>query len=474
MDGAQVMAVIPRKRASGTVYGVSTSWRGRKYWELVGKNRREAEGIDAKRKREVKLGTFKPGAISDAAAVATVAAHWLDKRRNRSAENDRMLIERHVLTKPDPADPKNKERLPTSFAAMRMSDVRGVDIDNLVDALEDAGELSKKSISLVMGAVRVMFSDAVRADVIGASPYNVKHGRLKRSGVKRFPYTVSEAADLMRASVGERECIWNLLAFYTGARCGEICGLCWKDWDEAPVPLGALVIERQYAGEVLKTERPRIVPVHPALAAALRWWRDRWSFYFLRTPGADDLIVPRHGHEQSPIAMTKSAAYKAWLRSCKAAKVTNRSVHSTRHTFITVARRNGADKEAVELVTHNPKGTIVDRYTTREWAELCAAVACVSYDPPRSIDDGSGDGLSPCSVIDGSRAWTRTSGSGRNIGESDDKSESSQHRAPLLLWGIAKGDAGVDARQPSVAAELLAADDRAFRAKSRFWFRRVA
>ena len=82
---------------------------------------------------------------------------------------------------------------------------------------------------------------------------------------------------------------------------------------------------------------------------------------------------------------TKSSAYKAWIRSCLAAGVTNRSVHSTRHTFITHAQRGGADRRVVELVTHNPKGTIVDVYTTRDWSELCAAVAALAFDAPRDV-----------------------------------------------------------------------------------------
>jgi integrase len=54
--------------------------------------------------------------------------------------------------------------------------------------------------------------------------------------------------------------------------------------------------------------------------------------------------------------------------------VTNRSLHSTRHTFITLARRGGARTEVVEQITHNAAGTIVDHYTHRDWNELCQAV----------------------------------------------------------------------------------------------------
>ncbi len=439
------MAVVPRKRAGGIVYGVSTSWRGRKYWELVGPNRREAEGRDALRKKQVKAGTYKPGDITDQASVAAFAAKWLDGRTNRSSENDHTLMTRHALSI-------------EWFATMKMAEVQSgmfrklakeIAAKNLAEEGEKPRYLSPKSVSLVMGLVSVMFRDATLDGLYGQNPYLMPHGLLRRTGVKRFPYTVAEAAALMSFPVEERARMWNVLAFFTGARCGEICGLRWGDWDEAPDPLGALVIERQYAGDVLKTERPRIVPVHFVLARALSIWREHWALYFLRRPEPDDLIVPRLVLADIE-PMTKSAAYKAWLRSCKAAGVTNRSVHSTRHTFITVARRNGADKEAVELVTHNPKGTIVDRYTTREWSELCKAVACVRYDE----GDRSVDGRSVTSGITAPEPGLEPGQPSENAGQLAIVRGTRGFGTWPETRAIGEPDAGVDARQPGpVGAE---------------------
>jgi hypothetical protein len=50
------------------------------------------------------------------------------------------------------------------------------------------------------------------------------------------------------------------------------------------------------------------------------------------------------------------------------------SLHSTRHTFITLARRGGARAEVIERITHNAAGSIVDQYTHWDWAPLCEAV----------------------------------------------------------------------------------------------------
>jgi len=421
------MAVVPRKRKNRTVYGVLTSWAGGDHWELVGPNRREAELLDKQRKREVKAGTFRPGELTDVASVKAFADRWLELRDNRSAENERALVKRHVLSV-------------EWFASLKMGEVRPRHIIKLIDEMS-RGTLSAKSVSNVMGIIRVMFRDAVIQDVLTTSPYIVPHGTLKRSGVKRKPYDADEVLALIGPAVGEKERIWNTLAFYTGARCGEICGLRWSDWDEKPVPLGALTIERQYEGQALKTERPRVTPVHPELADALAAWRERWSFHFLHRPGPNDLIVPRLMPGCDPEPMTKNAAYKAWVRACSAAKVTNRSIHSSRHTFITFARRGGADPKIVELVTHNPKGTIIDRYTTRDWAELCSAVLAVCYAP----NDGPVDGSSLNHSNSGSRAWTRTSESSETPREAGAIGETGGFETPGIHQLAPCADARLDA-----------------------------
>jgi hypothetical protein len=55
----------------------------------------------------------------------------------------------------------------------------------------------------------------------------------------------------------------------------------------------------------------------------------------------------------------------------------NRTLHSSRHTFITMCRRGGARKDVLEKVTHNAKGDIVDAYTHWDWNPLCEAVLCL-------------------------------------------------------------------------------------------------
>lgn len=151
--------------------------------------------------------------------------------------------------------------------------------------------------------------------------------------------------------------------------------------------------------------RPRMVPVHLCLEEILeRWWTEGFELVHGRPPMLDDFIVPTRAGTNH----TKSTAYKMCQRALKAVDVPNQTLHATRHTFISVARENGARGEILERVTHSAKGQIVepigtlDDYTTFGWTSLCQAVACVDF----GVDSETGVPAFPLDA--GSRAWTRS------------------------------------------------------------------
>jgi integrase len=363
------MAVVPRKRANGIVYWVCTSFRGEKHWERSGTDKREAERLDARRKREVKAGTFAPTTDGNRANVKTWATTWLAKRTVRAADIERGQIRDHVLTR-------------EWFASLQLRDVRPRHMIRLVEELKDAprkrrpGTLSQKSVSNVIGILRTMFRDAVIQELMDQNPVAaLPRGMLSRKGQKREPYQLEDVRALLCKAGHPQRAVFAALAFYCGLREGEGCGRRWRDWDRAAKPLGALIVSTQYVDKSLKTDRPRKVPVHPELAAILDWWWNvGWEIVYCRKPGPDDWIVPQLGLPD--VAHTKSSGYKLWRRACAHAGVTNLSLHSTRHTFLTLARRNGARKDVIEKVTHNAKGDVVDTYTHFDWAPLCEAVLC--------------------------------------------------------------------------------------------------
>jgi integrase len=361
------MAVRERKTKDGISYDVATYFNKKQFWEHAGKDKREAQRLDAKRKREIKDGTYSPRAPGTKGTPTVVGfiERWGNARTNVSADDDRRNLARFL-------------KVP-EFAGMHIDDVRARHVIGALNALK--GTVKLKTLQNAYGTLRTMFRDARIEELTSVDPCVLPRGFFNGDAtVERQPYSRTEAALLVaHAQIPEPLRVLNALCLLAGLRKGEACGRRWRDLDMAAEPLWAMAVGDQYDGRVLKTKRPRSVPVHPELAAILKSWGEvGFSQLMGRKPEDDDFIVPlprtaRHGDSHH----TASTYYKAFVRACAAAKVRARSLHSMRHTMITLARRGGARKDVLEKVTHNARGDIVDRYTHLDWAPLCEAVAAI-------------------------------------------------------------------------------------------------
>jgi integrase len=356
------MAIRTKNTKSGPVYYVET----RGTWERVGGDRREAQRLNERRKKEAKAGTFAPK-VSGAVTIGRYLETWLAGKTNRSASQDRVHIETHVLPR-------------EWFSKMKVEDARPGDFQRLVNEIK-AGppKLAPKYIANIFGSVRAAFRAALRQEVVTRDVCLLEPGTISKKSKERTPYSLAEARALVASATGER-LIWLAMALYTGMRCGEVCGRRWRDWDPESKPLGGLAIATQYDDQPLKgdddsTDRPRRAPVHPDLAQLLGWWwREGFELVYLRKPTQDDFIVERH--DAPGQNLTRSMTYKALERDCALAKVPRRGQHATRHTFLTQARRASPQaKELAEKITHNAAGEMVDNYTHWEWEPLCSVVS---------------------------------------------------------------------------------------------------
>lgn len=380
------MAVVARKRKSGTVYYVVHAWQGKQVAEKVGTSKREAEIRDRAMKREIKAGTYLPPSSSRAITLRQFAESWAAKRTNASADDERRSLRLYVLSRPWLAD-------------KRLDEVRPADIDRLIEELrretkpDGSRRLSEKTIANAVGVLRVMFQSAVRLDLCMRQPVVLERGAVKRAPVdERETYTPAEVMVLIR----HHQIPWpirvlNALCLLAGLREGEACGRRWRDLEDAQ-PLACLMVRDQYGGRPLKTERPRAVPVHPVLAEILEAWASEgFELYTGRRPSTEDFIVPNVSPRARAGHHTRSSYYKAFVRYAEAAGVRPRSLHATRHTFISLCRRGGAPKDVLERVTHNSRGDIVDRYTHWDWAPLCEAVLCLRLDVHPDLHQGNGN-----------------------------------------------------------------------------------
>lgn len=357
------MSVQERRLKSGKIafYAV---WQGT--WQRC-ETKAEAIATEA----AMKGGVEAP--ISKVATVATFGDRWLAARANRTADKDRSMLERHVFSR-------------AWLSGLRVSDVRPRHIIQLVSELR--GSLSDKSISNVLGTLRVLFRDAIIQEIAFVQPVILPKEHLKRRrAVEPEIYQPAECIALMtNRNLDPRARMLFALLLCTGLRQGEAVGRNWEDFSDT-APLACMRVATQYDGAPLKTENPRQVPVHPLLAEALRWWASEgYPAVYGKAP-AGGPIVP----SESGSAMTKNTSYKLLRTEAARIGVEWRGVHATRHTFITLTRRGGADKVALEKVTHNARGDIVDGYTRSDWEPLCLAVSCLRFDSDQRLALPSGN-----------------------------------------------------------------------------------
>jgi integrase len=169
-------------------------------------------------------------------------------------------------------------------------------------------------------------------------------------------------------SVAGPQRIVYLTAALTGIRHGELKELRWHDFN-----LGGEKPSVTVRASVSKNHKQACLPLHPALATALREFR-------LVNADAGDLafkgLVPR------------SKVFTGHLKAAKISKVDTQGrvvdFHSLRHTFCTNLHRVGVpQREAMELMRHSDPRLTASTYTDASLLSLKTAVEKLTVQPPQ-------------------------------------------------------------------------------------------
>lgn len=392
------MAVLERKYTRFTTYYVVHTWNGKQVREKIGRNRRDADSRDGAMKREIDAGTYTPPASRSRDTVAGFGPFFLEPRANAYAADERRLFRLYVRPR-------------AWLTALHLDDWTPAHTDQLLRELrgerkpDGSRRLTDKTIGNLMGLLSLMFDAAIRLGRCQLNPIVLAPNELKRKAKEEKEiYEIGEVAVLVRHhSIPWPIRVLNALCLYTGMREGEACGRRWRDLDDACKPLAALSVHDQYNGRPLKKEdQPRMVPVHPDLFELLvAWAAEGFELYTGRPPAGDDFIVPAMSKRAKQPNWTRSMYYKAFVKHAQAAGIRPRSLHATRHSFITHAQRGGAVQADLEKVTHNAAAKMIDRYTHSVWGPVCAAVNCFTLDvlpevhpTPRKHGNSGGSGPS--------------------------------------------------------------------------------
>ncbi len=314
--------------------------------------------------------------------VAEWANEWFEHRENtniKSVKDDRSRIKTHVLP---------------VLGAVKLSALKQSDIQALFDRIATRsrdGKISSATVRCIHSASFVMLKDAFTKGHLDHSQrlFSVDGGLALMSQTlpavhkkATLPYSLEEVHVLLSSpELPEDRRILYTLAFYTGARFGEVAALRWQDIEErSPMPClhinKAWSVSRKVTDET-KTGTVRQVPVHPALAAALRAWRQEGFALLLgREPLSTDLIIPsRRGVERNGNHALKRLRQDLTRAGIPAASL--HKLHAFRTTFISELRSAGVDKEIVRSMTHGLSGdrdVITAFYTKFKWPAICDAV----------------------------------------------------------------------------------------------------
>jgi integrase len=344
----------------------------------AGKWQYAATGLNAGQEREAKKLLGKIAVKIDVAerfneategpiTVRRFAEGWLKDRERlgiRDVPTDRGRMEHHVYP---------------SLGDVPLADVRPRHLIALIRELRTKGKIAPRTIHNVYGLLHTLFRDAVIEEILDATPCVLGKTQLGKKEDKNPEWRAQAifTRDELEMLISTEEVPWDRRVSYAlqgiaGLRHGEVAGLCWRHLDTSAKPLARLVVARSYGRASTKTSRTREVPVHPTLAAILDAWKlGGWVELMGRQPTPDDALLPsREGRIRS-----RHHSRNKLLEDLARLGLRHRRGHDLRRTFVTLCRVDGARKDILEMISHNPRGNIVDIYTSMPWPSLCEEVA---------------------------------------------------------------------------------------------------
>ncbi len=254
---------------------------------------------------------------------------------------------------------------------------------------------SPKYVRKITATVRALFKEAARRHLVERSPCIWDDSDLPaleaNARVMGAGFELGDVKALISDPRIRRDRrVLYALEFLTGMRTGEAAARRWEDWADESYrgDLGRIVARTAYntRHRVVKATKTRVekwIPVHPALAAILKAWKDEgWQEFMGRPPTPEDLIVP------STTGKPRNNAYtwRCFRNDLLELGLAHQRHYETRSTFINLAEAGGALPEDVHRLTHASIGEAKDLYrrVPQQWPRLCRAVRAIRIAPPGS------------------------------------------------------------------------------------------
>ena len=316
---------------------------GRRRWETIGPNKREAQQVLAERMFERRNGKFR--FTKPAISFAAFEQQWQED----------FLTVQGQLGHMKPSTQASRESVLAThirpfFGSRLLRDIDGALIREFVKALV-AKELSPKTISNVLGILKTMCKHAVQWGYLDASPAQYverPHGEEREMTV----LTPEEIRRLIEAAAEPWRTLW-LCAVLTGMRRGELLAL---RWDDVDVDLQQIHVRRAlWRGQITspKSRRPqRAVDMPATLTRALQRLTER--------PHGPLVFGGQEGRPLDP----DNLSHRRFPRALRQAGIARHvRLHDLRHTYASLLIAQGAHPKYIQVqMGHASIQTTLDRY----------------------------------------------------------------------------------------------------------------
>lgn len=379
------------KRPSG-VYGIRYYGPdGRRRYETVGPNRKDAEKRLTQRLRELDSGAWREPSRQ---TLEHYAASWLERQdpdRTVETQPGRRFTRRRIARSTFETYQRDLRRhvLPR-LGGLPLAAITGQHVDRLIHELETAGK-APEGIRNVVIPLRKLLGDAVRQGLIPANPASRCDLPPAQDfvGVEIPPVHVAAIREALEELApgdplrpGERDLFGPHLvdvALGTGLRVGELQALAWGDVDRER---RVIRVQRALSGGEISRPKSkagiRAVPLFPSVDTALRALEARARFG-QRPFGPEALVF---GNELGRPFDDSNFRNRTWKPALRLAGLEERGyrLHDLRHTCVSRLVAEGADVALVQAVAgHSDPRMTLQRYA--HLREQRVSEAAARFDP---------------------------------------------------------------------------------------------
>lgn len=244
----------------------------------------------------------------------------------------------------------NKKAIVDFLASVNVFDVREISREHCVKFAEFLREkgLLKSSIINRMKGLNAFLKFSVENGYLEKNPYFLPKITALKDSENIEPFSLDEVQALIKSASGELKS-YLIVAFFTGARTGELFGLKFSDIDFEKSEIHIKRIRQLNSGRVcegLKTSSNRVIDLLPIVA--------------------DELARLNENAKQDDFVFSKksTALHKEFKALCASLGIKGQKLYNTRHSFASIMLSKGEEPMwvGVRMLGHSTLSTTYKYY----------------------------------------------------------------------------------------------------------------